>query len=69
MCSWFKKVCSCCFRDNNDKSYFKYAKKTNIENKFTVASVQLKSAPYLEPLTTKMKHRNSYGDYLNAQLD
>lgn len=55
--------------ENDDITYFQYAKKTNRENGSAVVGVQLKSASDLEPLITKMKARNFYGDYLNDKPD
>ncbi|MFV9552230.1 threonine ammonia-lyase IlvA [Algibacter sp. PT7-4] len=55
--------------ENDDITYFQYAKKTNRENGSAVVGVQLKSASDLEPLITKMKQRNFYGDYLNNKPD
>ncbi|MEP3838747.1 MAG: threonine ammonia-lyase IlvA [Algibacter sp.] len=51
--------------EDDDITYFQYAKKTNRENGAAVVGVQLKSAADLEPLISKMKQRNFYGDYLN----
>ena len=55
--------------ENDDITYFQYAKKTNRENGSAVVGVQLKSASDLEPLITKMKQHNFYGDYLNDKPD
>ena len=55
--------------ENDDITYFQYAKKTNRENGSAVVGVQLKSASDLEPLITKMKQQNFYGDYLNDKPD
>ncbi|MFL1011986.1 threonine ammonia-lyase IlvA [Flavisericum labens] len=55
--------------ENDDITYFQYAKKTNRENGSAVVGVQLKSADDLEPLISKMKKRNFYGDYLNNKPD
>lgn len=54
---------------NDDITYFQYAKKTNRENGSAVVGIQLKSPNDLEPLITKMKQRNFYGDYLNNKPD
>lgn len=54
---------------NDDITYFQYAKKTNRENGSAVVGVELKSAADLEPLITKMKKHNFYGDYLNNKPD
>ena len=50
---------------NDDITHFEYTKKTNRENGAAVVGVQLKSPNDLEPLITKMKLHNFYGDYLN----
>lgn len=50
---------------NDDITHFEYTKKTNRENGAAVVGVQLKSPDDLEPLITKMKLHNFYGDYLN----
>ncbi|WP_298532858.1 threonine ammonia-lyase IlvA [uncultured Algibacter sp.] len=55
--------------DNDDITYFQYAKKTNRENGSAVVGVELKSAADLEPLITRMKAHNFYGDYLNDKPD
>ncbi|GAA4799570.1 threonine ammonia-lyase IlvA [Litoribaculum gwangyangense] len=54
---------------NDDITYFQYAKKTNRENGSAVVGIQLKSANDLQPLITKMKTHNFYGDYLNNKPD
>ncbi|MFH4964524.1 threonine ammonia-lyase [Gaetbulibacter sp. M235] len=54
---------------NDDITYFEYAKKTNRENGAAVVGIELKSADDLEPLVTKMKLHNFYGDYLNDKPD
>ncbi|TXE06228.1 threonine ammonia-lyase IlvA [Seonamhaeicola algicola] len=55
--------------ENDDITYFQYAKKTNRENGSAVVGVQLKSSKDLEPLIAKMKAHNFYGDYLNNKPD
>jgi len=55
--------------ENDDITYFQYAKKTNRENGSAVVGVQLKSASDLEPLISKMKQNNFFGDYLNDKPD
>jgi len=55
--------------ENDDITYFQYAKKTNRENGSAVVGIQLKSSSDLEPLITKMKQQNFYGDYLNNKPD
>ncbi|MCL4155085.1 UNVERIFIED_CONTAM: hypothetical protein GTU68_064613 [Idotea baltica] len=55
--------------ENDDITYFQYAKKTNRENGSAVVGVQLKSSKDLEPLISRMKQLNFYGDYLNDKPD
>ncbi len=55
--------------EHDDITYFQYAKKTNRENGSAVVGVQLKTAEDLEPLISKMKAHNFYGDYLNDKPD
>ncbi|KJD32506.1 threonine dehydratase [Tamlana nanhaiensis] len=54
---------------DDDITFFEYAKKTNRENGSAVVGVQLKSSKDLQPLISKMKARNFYGDYLNNKPD
>lgn len=54
---------------NDDITYFQYAKKTNRENGSAVVGVQLKFASDLEPLISRMKAHDFYGDYLNDKPD
>lgn len=54
---------------NDDITHFQYAKKTNRENGSAVVGIELKSEKDLEPLITKMKKHNFYGDYLNNNPD
>ncbi|WP_435136826.1 threonine ammonia-lyase IlvA [Formosa sp. A9] len=54
---------------NDDITYFQYTKKTNRENGSAVVGIELKSAADLEPLMTKMKLKNFYGDYINDKPD
>ncbi len=49
----------------DDITHFEYTKKTNRENGAAVVGLELKSAEDLQPLITKMKLHNFYGDYLN----
>ncbi|WP_406684920.1 threonine ammonia-lyase IlvA [Seonamhaeicola sp. MEBiC1930] len=55
--------------ENDDITYFEYAKKTNRENGTAVVGIQLKSPLDLEPLIDRMKVHNFYGDYLNDKPD
>ena len=54
---------------NDDITHFEYTKKANRDNDVAVVGVQLKSPLDLEPLVTKMKLHNFYGDYLNNKPD
>ena len=53
----------------DDITHFEYTKKTNRENGAAVVGLELKSADDLQPLITKMKLKNFYGDYLNDKPD
>lgn len=53
----------------DDITHFEYTKKTNRENGAAVVGLQLKSPSDLDPLITKMKLHNFYGDYLNDKPD
>ena len=53
----------------DDITHFEYTKKANRENDVAVVGLQLKSPNDLEPLITKMKLHNFYGDYLNNKPD
>ena len=55
--------------ENDDITYFQYAKKTNRENGSAVVGIQLKSSNDLEPLIARMKAHNFYGEYLNDKPD
>ncbi|WP_055443648.1 threonine ammonia-lyase [Lacinutrix himadriensis] len=54
---------------NDDITHFEYTKKANRENDVAVVGLELKSPSDLEPLITKMKLHNFYGDYLNDKPD
>ncbi len=49
----------------DDITHFEYTKKTSRENGAAVVGIELKSPDHLEPLITKMKLHNFFGDYLN----
>ena len=49
----------------DDITHFEYTKKTNRENGSAVVGLQLKDPKDLDPLITRMKLHNFYGDYLN----
>ncbi|WP_047550857.1 threonine ammonia-lyase [Psychroserpens sp. Hel_I_66] len=53
----------------DDITHFEYTKKANRENDVAVVGLELKSPDDLEPLITKMKLHNFYGDYLNDKQD
>ena len=52
---------------NDDITHFEYTKKTNRENGAAVVGLELRSQEDLEPLISRMKNRNFFGDYLNDQ--
>ncbi|WP_262733490.1 threonine ammonia-lyase IlvA [Gaetbulibacter sp. NE] len=54
---------------NDDIAHFEYTKKSNRDTGSAVVGIELKSQEDLEPLITKMKNRNFYGDYLNNKPD
>jgi len=53
----------------DDITHFEYTKKVNRENDVAVVGLQLKSPNDLQPLITKMKLHNFFGDYLNDKPD
>ncbi|MFD1016434.1 threonine ammonia-lyase IlvA [Winogradskyella rapida] len=53
----------------DDITHFEYTKKVNRENDVAVVGLQLKSPEDLEPLISKMKRHNFFGDYLNDKPD
>lgn len=54
---------------NDDITHFEYTKKANRENDVAVVGIELKETRDLEPLVTKMKLHNFYGEYLNNKPD
>lgn len=54
---------------NDDITHFEYTKKANRENDVAVVGIELKDTKDLEPLVTKMKLHNFYGEYLNNKPD
>lgn len=54
---------------NDDITYFQYTKKTNRENGAAVVGLELQTSDDLQPLITKMKLHNFFGDYLNDKPD
>ena len=49
----------------DDITHFEYTKKVNRENDVAVVGIQLKTQEDLQPLITKLKAHNFFGDYLN----
>jgi len=49
----------------DDITHFEYTKKVNRENDVAVVGIQLKTQDDLQPLITKLKAHNFFGDYLN----
>jgi threonine dehydratase len=54
---------------NDDITHFQYTKKANRNNDVAVVGIQLKSDTDFDPLVTKMKLNNFFGDYLNDKPD
>lgn len=54
---------------NDDITHFQYTKKANRLTDVAVVGIQLKSPSDLEPLITKLKLNDFYGDYLNNKPD
>jgi threonine dehydratase len=50
---------------HDDITHFEYTKKVNRENDVAVVGIQLKTQEDLQPLITKLKAHNFFGDYLN----
>lgn len=50
---------------NDDIVHFEFSKKTNKENGPAIVGIELKNKKDFEPLMTKMKSLNFYGEYLN----
>lgn len=50
---------------HDDITHFEYTKKVNRENDVAVVGIQLKSQDDLQPLISKLKAQNFFGDYLN----
>ena len=53
----------------DDITHFEYTKKVNRENDVAVVGIELKSQSDLQPLITKLKAHNFFGDYLNDKPD
>ena len=54
---------------NDDITHFEYTKKTNRDNGAAVVGLELKSSNDLQPLISRMKRHNFFGDYLNDKPD
>ncbi len=54
---------------NDDITHFEYSKKSSRENGPAVVGIELKNKNDLEPLITRMKDLNFFGDYLNDKPD
>lgn len=54
---------------NDDITHFEYSKKSSRENGPAVVGIELKDQGDLQPLITRMKELNFYGDYLNDKPD
>ncbi len=54
---------------NDDITHFEYSKKSSRENGPAVVGIELKSKKDLEPLISRMKKLNFFGDYLNDKPD
>ena len=50
---------------HDDITHFEYTKKVNRENDVAVVGIQLRTQEDLQPLITKLKEHNFFGDYLN----
>ena len=50
---------------HDDITHFEYTKKVNRDNDVAVVGIQLKTQEDLQPLITKLKAHNFFGDYLN----
>lgn len=50
---------------DDDITFFQYSKKTNREDGPAVVGIELKNREDLEPLISRMKKRNFFGEYLN----
>ncbi|WP_109097481.1 threonine ammonia-lyase IlvA [Aquimarina sp. AU58] len=54
---------------NDDITHFEYSKKSSRENGPAVVGIELKDKKDLEPLVSRMKALNFFGDYLNDKPD
>lgn len=54
---------------NDDITHFEYSKKSSKENAPAIVGIELKSPDDLEPLMSRMKEKNFFGEYLNDKPD
>ena len=54
---------------NDDITHFEYSKKHSREKGPAIVGIELRKAADLQPLITRMKEKNFYGDYLNLKPD
>jgi len=54
---------------NDDITHFEYSKKSSRENGPAVVGIELKDKNDLQPLISRMKKHNFFGDYLNDKPD
>ena len=54
---------------DDDITHFEYSKKSSKENAPAIVGIELKSPADLEPLISRMKDKNFFGEYLNDKPD
>lgn len=54
---------------NDDITHFEYSKKSSKENAPAIVGIELKSQDDLDPLMSRMKEKNFFGEYLNDKPD
>ncbi len=54
---------------DDDITHFEYSKKSSKENAPAIVGIELKSPDDLEPLISRMKDKNFFGEYLNDKPD
>lgn len=54
---------------DDDITHFEYSKKSSKENAPAIVGIELKSPEDLEPLISRMKDKNFFGEYLNDKPD
>jgi threonine dehydratase len=52
-----------------DMTHFEYSEKSSKENTTVIVGIQLKSPKDLEPLISRIKGKNFFGEYLNDKSD